>query len=152
MNARGHGRPVEILLVEDNPGDIVLTRDALQESKITNNLSVVEDGVEAMAYLRAEDPYSGRARPDLVLLDLNLPRKSGHEVLAEMKADEDLRVIPVVVLSVSTSELDVLGAYRHYANCFIGKPVGLAQFEEIVQQIESFWFTIVTLPPEIGEG
>lgn len=141
-------RPVEILLVEDNAADVVLTRDALATSKIANTVSVVEDGVEAMAFLRREGIHAGKPRPDLVLLDLNLPRKNGREVLAEIKADEELKVIPVVVLTVSSDEDDILAAYGLHANCYITKPVGLQQFEEIVRRIEDFWFAIVTLPPQ----
>ena len=141
-------RPVEILLVEDNAADVVLTRDALATSKIANTVSVVEDGVEAMAFLRREGIHADSPRPDLVLLDLNLPRKNGREVLAEIKADEELKVIPVVVLTVSSDEDDILAAYGLHANCYITKPVGLQQFEEIVRRIEDFWFAIVTLPPQ----
>jgi chemotaxis family two-component system response regulator Rcp1 len=139
-------RPIEILLVEDNPGDVRLTREALAEAKVRNNLAVTSDGVEALAYLRREAPYTDATRPDLVLLDLNLPRKDGREVLAEIKADPDLRRLPVVVLTTSTAEQDILESYNLYANCYITKPVDLDQFLAIVTSIEDFWLTIVKLP------
>ena len=139
---------VEILLVEDNPGDIRLTQEAIKETKILNNLSVVMDGVEAMAYLRREGEYSEAARPDLVLLDLNLPKKDGREVLEEIKQDPSLRQIPVVVLTVSQAEQDILKSYDLHANCFISKPINLDQFVEVVKAIEDFWLTIVKLPPK----
>jgi chemotaxis family two-component system response regulator Rcp1 len=141
-----HMRPIEILLVEDNPGDVRLTREALAEAKVRNNLAVANDGVEALAYLRRESPHEGATRPDLVLLDLNLPRKDGREVLAEIKADPDLRRLPVVVLTTSTAEQDILESYNLYANCYITKPVDLDQFLAIVTSIEDFWLTIVKLP------
>lgn len=140
--------PIEVLLVEDNPGDAQLTRIALEDSKISINLNVVEDGVEAMAFLRKEDKYIKVPHPDIVLLDLNLPRKDGREVLAEIKADQHLRRIPVVVLTTSQSEEDILKAYNLSANCFITKPVDFDQFVKIVKSIENFWFAIVKLPPE----
>jgi two-component system, chemotaxis family, response regulator Rcp1 len=140
------GRPVEILLVEDNPGDVRLTQEALRESKVRNNLHVAVDGVEALAYLRREGRYAEVTRPDLVLLDLNLPRKDGREVLAEMKEDEQLRRIPVVVLTTSRAEQDIVKTYNLHANCYISKPVDLDQFITVVKSIEDFWFTIVTLP------
>jgi CheY-like chemotaxis protein len=136
------GRPVEILLVEDNPGDVRLTIEALRESKVRNNLQVARDGVEALEMLRRE----GAVRPDLVLLDLNLPRKDGREVLAEMKADPHLHTIPVVILTTSRAEQDVLRSYELQANCYISKPVDLEQFIAVVKSIEDFWLTIVTLP------
>jgi chemotaxis family two-component system response regulator Rcp1 len=139
-------RPIEILLVEDNPGDVRLTREALKEAKVRNNLAVANDGVEALAYLRREPPHEAATRPDLVLLDLNLPRKDGREVLAEIKADPDLRRLPVVVLTTSTAEQDILESYNLYANCYITKPVDLDQFLGIVTSIEDFWLTIVKLP------
>jgi two-component system, chemotaxis family, response regulator Rcp1 len=145
------GRPAEILLVEDNEGDIVLAREALEESKFINNLHVVQDGVEAMTFLRKEGPYAEKPRPDLILLDLNLPRKTGHEVLKEIKNDEHLRQIPVCILTVSDNEKDILETYDQHANCFITKPVQIDRFIEIVQQIEDFWFAIVTLPKK-GEA
>ncbi len=141
-------RPIEILLVEDNPGDVRLTREALAEAKVRNNLAVASDGVEALAYLRREPPHENATRPDLVLLDLNLPRKDGREVLGEIKADPDLRRLPVVVLTTSTAEQDILESYNLYANCYINKPVDLEQFLGIVTSIEDFWLTIVRLPAQ----
>jgi len=143
-----HSRPVEILLVEDNPGDVRLTREALREAKVRNNLSVAPDGVEALAYLRKEGQYADAVRPDLILLDLNLPRKDGREVLEEVKADPALRHIPVVVLTSSQAEQDILRAYDLHANCYVTKPVDLDQFITVVRSIEDFWFTIVKLPPD----
>lgn len=141
-------RPIEILLVEDNPGDVRLTREALAEAKVSNNLAVASDGVEALAYLRREAPFEQASRPDLVLLDLNLPRKDGREVLAEIKADPELRRLPVVVLTTSTAEQDILESYNLYANCYITKPVDLDHFLAIVTSIEDFWLTIVKLPAQ----
>ncbi|GAA6618519.1 response regulator [Scytonema sp. NUACC26] len=140
--------PIEILLVEDNPGDVQLTQIALEDSKISVNLNVARDGVEAMAFLRKEEQYKGMPTPDIILLDLNLPRKDGREVLAEIKEDRILRRIPVVVLTTSGSEEDVLRAYNLCANCYITKPVDFDQFVKIVHSIESFWFTVVKLPQE----
>lgn len=142
-------RPIEILLVEDNPGDVRLTREALVDGKVNNNLHVVIDGVDAMAFLRREGRYADAVRPDVILLDLNLPRKNGREVLAEVKADLELRRIPVVVLTTSEAEEDVLRAYEHHANCYITKPVDLDQFLKVVRSIEDFWFTIVKLPSAV---
>ncbi len=142
------GRPIEILLVEDNPADARLTVEALKESKVLNNLSVVEDGVETMAFLRREGEHADAPRPDLILLDLNLPKKNGREVLAEIKGDENLRRIPVVILTTSQAEEDILKAYDLNANCYITKPVDLNQFIRVVKAIEDFWLTIVKLPPE----
>jgi len=140
-------RPVEILLVEDNPGDVRLTQEALKESKICNHLSVVTDGVEAVEYLRQEGRFAQAVRPDLILLDLNLPRKNGREVLAEIKEDQDLRRIPVVILTISQDEEDVFKAYNLHANCYVNKPLDLNRFLKVVQSIEDFWLTIVKLPP-----
>lgn len=140
--------PIEVLLVEDNPGDALLTRIALEDSKISVNLSVVEDGVEAMAFLRKQDKYADVPHPDIVLLDLNLPKKDGREVLAEIKGDEHLRRIPVVVLTTSQAEEDIVKAYNLAANCYITKPVDFDQFVRIVRSIENFWFAVVKLPPE----
>jgi two-component system, chemotaxis family, response regulator Rcp1 len=140
-------QPIEILLVEDNPGDVRLTTEALKDSKLHNNLSVVEDGVEAMAFLRREGKYANAARPDIILLDLNLPRKDGREVLEEIKNDEDFKRIPVVVLTTSQDEQDILATYNLHANCYITKPVDLSRFITIVKNIENFWFSIVKLPP-----
>ena len=139
-------RPVEILLVEDNPGDVRLTIEALRDGKVHNNLNVARDGVEALAYLRREAPFTAAARPDLILLDLNLPRKDGREVLAEIKADAELKTIPVVVLTTSRAEQDVLRSYELQANCFVTKPVDLDQFIDVVKSIENFWLTVVRLP------
>jgi len=141
------GKPIEILLVEDNAADVRLTREAFDDAKVLNNLNVVGDGVEAMAYMRREGKYGDATRPDLVLLDLNMPRKDGREVLAEVKADPDLMRIPVVILTVSKAEEDVLKSYNLHANCYISKPVNLAQFLKVVESIENFWLTIVELPP-----
>lgn len=139
--------PVEILLVEDNPADTRLTREALRDAKIHNRLHTVADGIEALKFLRREGEYAQSPRPDLVLLDLNLPKKSGREVLAEVKADPALRAIPVVVLTTSQSDEDILRSYDLHANCFITKPVDFTQFTTIVNRIEEFWFSIVRLPP-----
>ena len=138
---------VEILLVEDNPADVRLTKEALKEEKLHNNLSVVNDGVEAMAFLRKEGKYENAQRPDLVLLDLNLPKKDGREVLKEIKNDDKLKAIPVVVLTVSKAEEDVLKTYNLHANCYITKPIDLNQFSKVVKSIKDFWLTIVKLPP-----
>jgi CheY-like chemotaxis protein len=138
---------IEILLVEDNPGDVRLTREALKDSKLHNNLHVVEDGVEALAFLRREGQFSAVPTPDIILLDLNLPRKSGREVLEEIKNDDALKRIPVVVLTTSDDERDILASYSLHANCYITKPVDLSRFITIVKNIKDFWFTIVKLPP-----
>lgn len=139
--------PIEILLVEDNPADVRLTTEALKEEKVLNNLNVVSDGVEAMAYLRGEGKYGKAPRPDLVLLDLNLPKKDGREVLKEIKEDPSLKTIPVVVLTVSNAEEDILKSYNLHANCYITKPVDLKQFIKVATSIQNFWLTIVKLPP-----
>ena len=139
-------KAVEILLVEDSPGDVRLTIEALKEAKVANNLSVVKDGVEAMDFLRQKGSYKDTIRPDLILLDLNLPRKDGREVLAEIKNDPKLKQIPVVVLTTSRSEQDILKAYDLHANCYITKPVDFKQFMTVVKSIEDFWFTVVKLP------
>ncbi len=138
--------PVEILLVEDNPGDVRLTQEALKETKLLVNLNVVMDGAEAMAYLRQQGKYRQKRRPDLVLLDLNLPKKDGREVLAEIKVDENLKIIPVVILTTSRSEEDILKSYGLHANCYVTKPLDFEQFLTIVNKIEEFWLTIVKLP------
>jgi CheY-like chemotaxis protein len=140
-------RPIEILLVEDDPGDVLMAREALEEGKVANRLAVVNDGVEAMAYLRSEGEHGERVRPDLVLLDLNLPRKGGLEVLEEMKADASLRRIPVVVLTTSDAELDIIKSYDLYANAYIKKPVDFDQFVSVVRQIDEFFVSVVILPP-----
>jgi chemotaxis family two-component system response regulator Rcp1 len=142
------GKLVEILMVEDNPGDVRLTIEALRETKVRNNLNVVEDGEGALAFLRREGKYVNVPRPDLILLDLNLPGKDGREVLEVIKADKDLGRIPVVILTTSQAEEDILRTYDLHANCYITKPVDLGQFIKVVQSIETFWLTIVKLPPE----
>ena len=143
----GDRKSVEILLVEDNPGDVRLTREALRDSKLRNHLIVAEDGIEALAVLRKEGQYASIATPDLILLDLNLPRKSGREVLAEIKADPILRHIPVVVLTTSSADQDIVDVYELQASCYVVKPVGLNEFITIVRSIEDFWLSIVKLPP-----
>jgi two-component system, chemotaxis family, response regulator Rcp1 len=139
-------RPVEILLVEDSPSDTELTVEALKEAKVRNHLSIVEDGVQALEFLRRQGIYAQAPRPDLIMLDLNLPRKDGREVLAEIKSDDALKTIPVVVLTTSRAEQDVLQAYSHHANCYVTKPVDFEQFLNVVRSIESFWLMLVTLP------
>jgi CheY-like chemotaxis protein len=139
--------PVEILLVEDSPSDTELTVEALKGAKVRNHLSIVEDGVQAMEFLRRQGPYAQAPRPDLIMLDLNLPRKDGREVLAELKADVNLKTIPVVVLTTSSAEQDVLRAYQLHANCYITKPVNFDRFLEVIRSIDSFWLFVVTLPP-----
>lgn len=146
MSIEQTGRPVEILLVEDSPGDVRLTQEALKEAKIANNLSVVMDGEEAVNFLHRKDKYRDAPRPDLILLDLNLPKKDGREVLEEIKTDLDLRRIPVVVLTVSKAAEDIARSYNLHANCYITKPVDLDQFIGIIKSIEEFWLTIVKLP------
>src|SRR2546423_11297131 len=141
-------KAIEILLVEDNPGDARLAWEAIREARVCNNLRWVADGVEALAYLRREGKFVEVQRPDLILLDLNLPRKDGREVLAEIKNDESLRLIPVVVLTTSQAEEDILKAYHLNANCYISKPVDLERFIKVVSAIENFWLTIVKLPSE----
>ena len=138
--------PIEILLVEDNPGDARLAKEALKESKLMNNLSIAEDGVEAMNFLYKTGKYSKMPRPDLIILDLNLPKKDGREVLAEIKNNDTLKRIPVVILTISKAEEDILKTYNLHANCFISKPIDLDQFIKVVKSIEDFWLTIVKLP------
>ncbi len=140
-------RPIEILLVEDNPGDVRLTVEAFKEGKVRNNLSFARDGVEALRLLRREGEFANAVRPDLILLDLNLPRKDGRELLADIKGDEGLKRIPVVILTTSRSEEDVLRTYNLHANCYITKPVELDQFISVVRSIDDFWLTVVKLPP-----
>jgi len=140
-------KPIEILLVEDNIGDIRLTEEALKESNLIVNLHVARDGMEAMEFLRGESGQASAPAPDLILLDLNLPRKDGREVLQEIKNDADLKRIPVVVLTTSEAESDIITTYGFHANCYINKPVDMDQFIKIVQMLEEFWFTIVKLPP-----
>lgn len=149
---KGRGHPVEILLVEDNPGDVRLTQEALREGKILHRLQVATDGAEALAMLRGQGEHAGAARPDIVLLDLNLPGKSGREVLAEIKSDEELRRIPVVILTSSAAEQDILKAYELQANCYITKPMNVEQLVRVVKAIEHFWFSIVKLPGGCRHG
>lgn len=140
-------KPIEILMVEDSAGDVRLTVEALKDAKILNHFSVARDGVEAMAFLRREGTYADSPRPDLILLDLNLPKKDGREVLAEVKADDLLKAIPVVVLTTSQAEKDIMRSYQLHANCYVTKPVDLDQFMTVVRSVESFWLTVVKLPP-----
>jgi two-component system, chemotaxis family, response regulator Rcp1 len=148
MSAKKAGKPVDILLVEDSAGDARLAKEALKDSKVTNELFIVDDGVEAMNFLRRKGKkYENAPRPDLILLDLNLPKKDGREVLAEIKEDEDLKRIPVVILTVSKAEEDIIKTYNLHANCFITKPIDLDQFMRVVRSIEEFWLEIVKLPP-----
>jgi chemotaxis family two-component system response regulator Rcp1 len=148
MNTQTMGMPIDILLVEDYPGDIRLTQEALMEGKLKNRLYVTRDGVEALDFLYRRGKYADAPRPDLILLDLSLPKKDGREVLAEVKSDDDLKRIPVVVLTTSTDENDILKSYEVHANCYINKPVDLGQFMTVVKSIQNFWLTIVKLPPE----
>ena len=146
MSNKENFHAINILLVEDNPGDIRLTKEVLKEGKIKNNLSVVMDGEEALLYLRKMDKFSNVVIPDIILLDLNLPKKDGREVLAEIKSDPELMMIPVIVLTTSSAEQDVLNMYAHHANCYITKPVDFSQFINVIRSIENFWLTIVKLP------
>jgi len=148
MSRNNHPKEITILLVEDNYGDVRLVQEIFREGKICNRLEVARDGVEAMQYLYQQGAYGHSHRPDLILLDLNLPKKNGSEVLAEIKQDEQLRSIPVVVLTASQAEEDIANAYNHYANCYLTKPIDLDQFIRVVQAIKSFWLTIVQLPEE----
>jgi CheY-like chemotaxis protein len=143
-----NGHPIEILLVEDNLGDVRLTYEALKEGKVYNNMSVVNDGVSALAFLHRLDQYRSAPRPDLILLDLNLPKKGGLEVLSEIKSDTNLRRIPVVVLTTSQAEQDIMFSYNIHANAYVTKPVDLDQFIQVVKSIEDFWLEIVRLPPD----
>ena len=140
-------KPIEVLLVEDDPGDVLMTREAFAEHKVRNNLNVVSDGAEALAYVRREPPYADAPRPDLVLLDLNLPRRDGREVLAEMKTDPALRDIPIVVLTTSAAESDILASYSLHANAYVTKPVDFERFITVVRQIDHFFVSVVKLPP-----
>ena len=142
-------KPIEILMVEDNEGDARLARESLKESKVMNYVHHVSDGVEAMNFLHHKDRYKKVPRPDIILLDLNLPRKDGREVLAEIKNDEDLKQIPVVVFTISNDEQDILKTYNLHVNCFITKPIDLEQFLKVMRSIEDFWLTIVKLPPNV---
>lgn len=139
---------ITILLVEDNPGDVRLTKEALKDGKLAVNLHVVQNGVEAMVFLRREGEYADAPRPDLIFLDLNLPKKDGREVLAEIKSNDGLKNIPVVVLTSSEADTDIAKCYNLHANCYITKPVDMEQFATVVQTVENFWFTIVKLPEE----
>ena len=147
MNKEVTGKPIYILLVEDNPGDVRLTKETLRDAKMMVKLDVVGDGVEAMAFLRREGKYAKAKRPDLILLDLNMPKKDGREVLAEVKQDPDLRRIPVVILTISNNEEDILKSYNLHANAYVAKPLGFQEFAKITRSIEDFWFTVVKLPP-----
>jgi CheY-like chemotaxis protein len=149
MNPLGESAvPIEVLLVEDDPGDVLMTREAFEEHKVGNRLNVVSDGVDALAYLRKEEPYQGAARPDLILLDLNLPKRDGREVLAEIKNDSSLRQIPVVVLTTSQADEDVLRSYQLHANAYVTKPVDFDRFVRVVKQIDEFFISVVRLPPK----
>lgn len=150
-NTKGR-KPIDILLVDDNPGDIRLTQEAFEEGKMGNNLSVVKDGEMALSYLHREGVYTDVKRPDIILLDLNLPKKDGREVLAEIKRDEQLKKIPVIVLTTSEAEQDILNTYNLHVNCYIKKPVDLDRFINVVRGIEDFWFDIVTLPRSNKNG
>lgn len=141
-------RPVEILLIEDNEADVRLTREGIKEAKINNNLYVVRDGEEAMDFLNKEHPYEDVVTPDLILLDLNLPKKDGREVLEEIKNNEELAHIPIVILTTSEAEKDIVRSYKLHANCYVTKPMGIEQFVEVISAIENFWFSIVKLPSE----
>lgn len=149
MRIKENIRPIEILLVDDNPGDIRLTQEALKESKVFNNLHIVEDGMEALEFLRKKGRFKNEITPDIILLDLNLPKRNGREVLTEIKNDDLLKKIPVVILTISRAEEDILKSYELHANCYITKPVDMNQFIKIVRSIENFWFSIVKLPPNI---
>lgn len=148
MNALGDGRQIELLLVEDNPGDARLAEETLKESKLLNRLHHVADGEQAMAFLRRQPPYEDAPRPDLIVLDLNLPKRDGRQVLQDIKDDQSLRSIPIVVLTISEAEEDILRSYDLHANCYITKPLDLEQFSRIVKSVEGFWFSVVTLPPQ----
>ena len=148
MSSLGDGEPIEILLVEDNPGDVRLTEKAFEEGSLANDLDVVTDGVEAIRYLRQEDEYAEKSLPDIVLLDLNLPKKNGDEVLEDIKTDDDLKHLPVVILTSSEAEEDIAATYNKHANAYLTKPVDFDGFTDIVNQIEGFWFRVVRLPSE----
>jgi two-component system response regulator len=149
MGAKDNLKLIEILLVEDNPGDIVLTKEAFKESKILVNLNIVEDGLEALDYLNQKEQYKEKPKPDLILLDLNLPRMNGFELLTKIKKNKSLRNIPVVVLTCSNATEDIIKIYALRANCFITKPVNLKQFNNVIKGISNFWFNIVQLPPAL---
>ena len=147
MDTLQKARPIELLLVEDSPGDVDLTIEALKEAKVANKLSVVNDGAKALDFLRRKGTFAGSPRPDLILLDLNLPKIDGRELLKQIKADPDLRRIPVVVLTTSNAEEDIMKSYDYHVNCYITKPVDFEQFMKVIRSIEEFWLTIVALPP-----
>ena len=149
MGAKDNLKPIEILLVEDNPGDIVLTKEAFKESRILVNLNTVEDGLEALDYLNQKEQYKEKPKPDLILLDLNLPGMNGFELLTKIKKNKSLRIIPVVVLTCSNATEDIIKIYALRANCFITKPVNLKQFNNVIKGISNFWFNIVKLPPAL---
>jgi CheY-like chemotaxis protein len=144
---RGEGTPIEVLLVEDDPGDVLMTQEAFEEHKVRNRLTVVQDGAEALAYLRREGEYTNAVRPDLILLDLNLPRRDGREVLAEIKKDDELGRIPVVVLTTSSADEDILRSYQLHANAYVTKPVDFERFISVIRQIDEFFVSVVKLPP-----
>lgn len=148
MNTKSLKKPIEILLVEDSPADILITREAFQDAKLLNTLHAVEDGVQALEFLRHQGSYASAPHPDLILLDLNLPRKNGREVLAEIKGDPELRSIPIIILTTSSADEDIVKAYDLHANCYVVKPVGFDNFFKAVQSIQNFWFSVVVLPPE----
>jgi len=150
MNKTNETRSITILLVEDNPGDVRLIQEIFRDGKIFNKLDIARDGEEALNYLYQRGAFQNAPRPDLILLDLNLPKKNGDEVLAEIKADENLRRIPVIILTISTAEEDIVRAYNHYVNCYLRKPIDLNQFITVVQQIKSFWLSIVELPKSLA--
>ena len=147
MNSSRGGRPIQILMVEDNPDDIELTVEALKDARVANHLTVVQDGEEVLSYLRCRGKYAQAVRPDLILLDLNMPRKNGRDVLRDIKNDPKLKRIPVVILTTSQAEDDILHTYDLHANCYITKPVDFNQFLKVVRSIEDFWLTVVKLPP-----
>jgi chemotaxis family two-component system response regulator Rcp1 len=146
INTLSTSRPIIILMVEDNPTDVLVTKEGLLSAKMLSTLHVADDGIEAMDFLHQQGKYADAPRPDLILLDLNMPRKNGHEVLSELKADDKLKNIPVVILTTSKAEEDISKAYKHHANCYITKPVDFDSFTKIVQTIQAFWFSVVTLP------
>ena len=147
MTDRSNGKPIEILLVEDNPGDVRLVVESFKEAKVSNNLSVVGNGEEALAFLRRNGAHTNAPKPDLILLDLNLPKKDGREVLAEIKQDPCLRLIPVVIVTSSDAERDIVRSYELHANAYVTKPVGFDQFMNVIRSVESFWLSIVRFPP-----
>ncbi|MDP0500654.1 MAG: response regulator [Verrucomicrobiota bacterium JB022] len=149
MSLEAQIRPINILLVDDSETDVLLTREALADAKIRNHMDVVHDGEEALKFLRQQDPYKNKTRPDLVLLDLNMPKKDGREVLKEIKSDPKLKTLPVVILTTSKAEEDIARSYAYHANCYVTKPVDYEQFSVVVRSIESFWLSVVTFPPHL---